>query len=311
MGDLGDVGDSQPQQIGDAAEFAAALRRLKQRSGLTYRQLEERAAEHGDVLPRSTLADALGGKTALRPEPLAAFVRACGDGERVAEWLAARERITRLRAPAAGEGKPSWRTRLTGRPRRAGLLVAVALPSLAAAAIAWALVASGEPGRTEGAGSRSSASPHDAPRLPGGHVRIRPVLAERLCLTEGHVQRYEAQVAVQRPCDEVAPQTTTLEPLDGNAFRIQWNHPDQGRGCLKALTGEPVAGLLEPWNACEQSSRFRIEPSGPEGSGRYVFRVDDRGCLGIKDGSTAAGAEAVVEPCHGKRSQQFIVNPAP
>ena len=38
-------GDTDPQQARDTAEFVAALRELKDRSGLTYRQLEERAAD--------------------------------------------------------------------------------------------------------------------------------------------------------------------------------------------------------------------------------------------------------------------------
>lgn len=307
---MGNTGEPLPQQTADAAEFVAALCRLKERSGLTYRQLEERAAEHGEVLARSTLAGVLGGKTAPRPELLAAFVRACGEGERVAEWLAARERVTRPQSAEAGSGKPSWRARLTGRSRRVGLLVAVAVLSLVTAT-AWALVSTDEQDRTEAAGGGDSGSAGDSRLLPEGHVQIRPVLAEGLCLTDGYVERYGSQVAVQRPCDEVAPQTTTLEPLGGNVFRIQWYRPGLGKGCLTALTGKPVTGLLEPRDACAQGSRFRIEPSGSQGSGRYVFRVDDQGCLGIKGGDTSAGTEAVAEPCRSQRSQEFIVEPAP
>ncbi|TXS52095.1 XRE family transcriptional regulator [Streptomyces sp. uw30] len=304
---MGITGEPQPQQTTDAAEFVAALRRLKDRSGLTYRQLEERAAEHGEVLARSTLADVLGGKTAPRPELLAAFVRVCGQGDRVGDWLAARERISRQQAAGPESGKPTWRARLTGRRRRLGLLAGVALLSLVSVT-AWALVSADEP---EDTGRGGSASPGDSPRLPEGPVQIRPVLAQDLCLTEGYVQRYDSQVAVQRPCDEVAPQTTTLEPLGGHAFRIQWFRPDQGKGCLTVLTEKPLTGLLEPRNACAHGSRFRIEPSSAEEGGRYVFRVDDQTCLGIKHGDTSTGTEALLEPCRGHRSQQFIVEAAP
>ncbi|MER5669235.1 hypothetical protein ABT113_53055, partial [Streptomyces mirabilis] len=43
------------QALRTAAELNAELRELKARSRLTYRQLEERAARHGELLPRSTL----------------------------------------------------------------------------------------------------------------------------------------------------------------------------------------------------------------------------------------------------------------
>jgi transcriptional regulator with XRE-family HTH domain len=82
-----------PQQPRNAAEFAARLRQLKDRSGLSYRQLEERAAERGEVLPRSTLADVLRHDALPRPEMLTAFLNACGAGHETEAWLAARNRI--------------------------------------------------------------------------------------------------------------------------------------------------------------------------------------------------------------------------
>lgn len=65
-----------PAPAGDVAAFVAALRELKERSGFTLRQLEERA-----TLPR--------------PELLAAFVRACGERDRLADWMLAYERLVR------------------------------------------------------------------------------------------------------------------------------------------------------------------------------------------------------------------------
>ncbi len=78
----------------DEAEFVAALRRLKAWSGLSYRQLERRAAEAGRVLPYSTASTALGRETLPREELLVAFVLACGlDDDEAAAWVAARKRI--------------------------------------------------------------------------------------------------------------------------------------------------------------------------------------------------------------------------
>ncbi|MGP3970079.1 RICIN domain-containing protein [Streptomyces sp. 6N223] len=94
-----------PELARDVTEFVALLRCLKDDAGLSYRRLEERAARRGEVLARSTIADALRRRSLPRPEVLAAFVRACGvaDGE-VQAWLDARERLAAAPAPAPGRG---------------------------------------------------------------------------------------------------------------------------------------------------------------------------------------------------------------
>lgn len=79
--------------VHDIPEFMALLRQMKVRSGRTLRQLEDQAAAHGDVLARSTIADALRRSTLPRPELLIAFVRACGEEERIEEWSRLRERL--------------------------------------------------------------------------------------------------------------------------------------------------------------------------------------------------------------------------
>ncbi|MGV9213598.1 ATP-binding protein [Micromonospora sp. RB23] len=75
------------------AEFVGLLRRLKEDSGCTYRQLEQRAARRGVVLARSTIADTLRRDALPRPDTLIAFVRACAPGQDVRAWLAARNRL--------------------------------------------------------------------------------------------------------------------------------------------------------------------------------------------------------------------------
>ncbi|WP_175583833.1 hypothetical protein [Amycolatopsis orientalis] len=69
------------------------MRALKVRSGLTLRQLEDRAAANGDVLARSTVADVLRRQTLPRPELVVAFVRACGERHRLPEWIQAYDRL--------------------------------------------------------------------------------------------------------------------------------------------------------------------------------------------------------------------------
>ncbi|SFN32321.1 hypothetical protein SAMN04489713_1011153 [Actinomadura madurae] len=104
-----------PAAACDEAEFIAALRRLKAWSGLSYRQLERRAADAGRVLPYSTASTALGRTTLPREELLVAFVLACGldDGE-AASWVAARKRIAvggqvTATGPRAAR-RPRWRS---------------------------------------------------------------------------------------------------------------------------------------------------------------------------------------------------------
>ena len=69
-----------PRRSASAAEFVTEMRRLRAWSGLTFRQLERNAAEAGDVLPHSTLVDALRRDRLPREDLLRAFVRACGLG---------------------------------------------------------------------------------------------------------------------------------------------------------------------------------------------------------------------------------------
>lgn len=306
-----DVGEPRLERVGDAGEFAAALRRLKERSGLTYRQLEERAAENGEVLARSTLADVLGGKTAPRPELVAAFVRACGDGARVQEWLRIREKAVSAGKSGDGAEQPAGHTRRGAGHRRVLTLSAgLVLLSLVAAAV-WTVVSSGEPDASGGARAGESATSQNRPDLPRGRVQIRPVLADGLCLTDGNVKGYGPLVAVQRPCGDVAPQETVLAPAADDTYRIQWYHPDQGPGCLNAVTAPSGAALLEPWNDCEKTSRFRIEPSDTGRGGRYVLRVVGNGCVGISGSSTSSGTAAVTQACRKSENQLFEIRPAP
>ncbi|MFF4732181.1 hypothetical protein ACFY3M_44375 [Streptomyces mirabilis] len=325
------------QALRTASELNAELRELKARSRLTYRQLEERAARHGELLPRSTLADVLRNGSLPRPELLAAFVRACGEGDDVDEWLAARQRAAESPAPPSESGPsaanaPGTVRRLTDARRTRVVAVSVAAVALVTAASWAALRDSG------GSGTSESAPTSASTQLPRDQVLIRPLGSPGLCVTDGQVadNRYGSLVAVQRPCGETEPQTTTLEPVGKNAYRISWFRPDQGKGCLKALTSGPGKGLLEPWEACDRTTAFRFVRMRPKESERpkqsreseqsgesrdsgvsgqavgrtYLIHVTDEKCVGIRAASTVAGTEAVVEPCSGTDAQLFVVEAA-
>ncbi|MCE0445741.1 hypothetical protein LT493_14490 [Streptomyces tricolor] len=313
------------QELRTAADLNTELRELKARSRLTYRQLEERAAEKGELLPRSTLADVLRNGSLPRPELLAAFVRACGEGEYVDDWLAARKRAAEASAPGRGPGGSAGsggsggsggpgvtggsRDSGGGRPGGVGAGLGTAAPADPpdprprrgpSSPWRWSRPPSGGPCGTSG----SPPGPGSG-RLPSGQVLLRPLGSPGLCVTDGQAPdgRYRSLVAVQRPCDETAPQTTTLDPVGDTAHRIVWYRPDQGKGCLKALTSGAGAGLLEPWEACDQTTAFRFVPaesredrktgtSGTSGTaaGRsYLIKVPGGKCAGIRDGSTEEG----------------------
>ncbi|GHE70292.1 hypothetical protein GCM10018785_43490 [Streptomyces longispororuber] len=101
--------------VTDAAAFVAELRRLKAWSGLSYRQLERRAAQAGHWLPYSTAATMLGRDRLPRAELVAAFVAACGlRGDEAEAWLDARTALVCGRPAAAAPPEPgrgSWTAR--------------------------------------------------------------------------------------------------------------------------------------------------------------------------------------------------------
>ncbi|MEV4073838.1 helix-turn-helix domain-containing protein [Nonomuraea fuscirosea] len=93
-----------PAGAADAAAFMAELRRLKTWSGLSFRQLDRRAAAAGDTLPYSTASTMLGRDRLPRPELLVAFVKACGvEGDELRVWQTCHAEIT---AHQAGLSRP-------------------------------------------------------------------------------------------------------------------------------------------------------------------------------------------------------------
>ncbi|WP_425413287.1 RICIN domain-containing protein, partial [Micromonospora rosaria] len=220
-------------------------------------------------------------------------------------------------ARAGQPGRAAARLWPTAGERSAPVLLALLVGALVVAG-GWALLPGTPPtGAPSGAAatttpSRTAGQDHPLPANLLGQVRIRPVTAPTLCLTDGRVldRRYTPLVAVQRPCDEVSPQTTTIQPTGEGTYRIRWDHPDYGPGCLVVLTDGPGIGLLEPWDDCVRASHFRIEPSGSYDGGTYVLRVVGNGCAGIRQSSTEAGTEVVMERCVGRGGQVFVIEPA-
>ncbi|MFF3336821.1 XRE family transcriptional regulator [Streptomyces sp. NPDC002888] len=320
---MGNQGEPPPYDVMDAAGFVEAMQRLKERSGLTYRELEEKAARSGDVLARSTLADVLRRSSLPRPEVVAAFVRACGEERYVDDWLAVRERVAAVqvtspdrpddgcetgddgRAPeatGASRARPTWF-------RPSVLAGAFLIPLLAV--VAWGLL----PDSSEG-GSGTSGTPTTptaagtASRAPAdGWVTIRPARTPELCLTDGRDRAgaYDSAVAVQLPCAQATVPRTYLEPAGENLYRIQWHHPQLGKGCLTVMSSGPVKDMLEPRDDCAHATLFRLLPVGARNAEKYSLRPVNGRCVGIAGEDTAVGAEAVEERCTGGVDQRFVV----
>lgn len=235
-----------PSLARDTAEFVAYLRQLRQRSGLTYRALERRAAEVGAVLPRSTIAEALRHDLLPRPELLDAFVRACGVGEDPAVWLAARERLAHEAThPGPGvpaEAAPPAPQTLPGAPR-----TAPPAPSRRMAAQRYSdRGGPGAGGRRGGRGglpprpcapprrARSPSGAQERALVAAGAYLIRPV-GSGLCLGEstthesggevgqfacpGNVPTYVFEPAGRRPVHDPLPPSGDGSRLPGSGGR--------------------------------------------------------------------------------------------
>ncbi|WP_037679654.1 RICIN domain-containing protein [Streptomyces griseus] len=309
---MGSQGEPPPYEAVDAAGFVAAMRRLKQRSGLTYRELEVQAARSGDVLARSTLADALRRASLPRPEVVAAFVRACGEERYLDDWLAVRERVAAESAAPPEEGPEESGGAGSERPRakrfRPALIAAVILiPVLAVAA--WGLLPDSSDPEDDSAGAGAPrTSTASAPA--DGWVTIRPSRTPDLCLTDGRDRAgaYDSAVAVQLPCAQATVPRTYLEPAGEGLYRIQWHHPELGKGCLTVMSSGPVRAMLEPRDDCAHATLFRLTPVGGERARDYSLRPSTGGrCVGIAGDDTAVGAEAVEERCTGAADQRFFV----
>lgn len=355
-GEPEDGGELAPETARTSAEYVALLRRLKERSGLTYRQLEQRAAERGEVLARSTLADVLRRDALPRAEVVSALVRACGVPETaIPAWLAVRERLVVVgdvareagREGRAGQGagdEPGGRMRgasggavrrviggggggAFGGRVRAASLAAVASLGTVALIVVGVLVwlprdgrsssggGDGDRGRTtrtsEPSGTRADEGA-GAPVPPGpapGLTRIRPVRAPDLCLTDGDVRVDSGEskvVAMQRPCEEAVPPKTYLLRADDGYYRIQWDHPRHGKGCLTLLSDSEFQHMFEPWDDCKvggSSQLFRIERAEGTGKGtKNAWRLrpgrgDADVCVGMRGGPEEKGAVAVAQGC--------------
>ncbi|MDY0810592.1 helix-turn-helix domain-containing protein [Kitasatospora purpeofusca] len=307
-----------PARAHNAAQFVAMLRELRERSGLTYRALEIRAAELGETLPRSTVAAILRHDQLPRPEVLRAFLLACGHQGPPAAWLEARARLVSGReetgdtggaGPSTSAPPPPPVPGSRRLPRSAALLGAL-LAVLCA--VAGVLALRNGPARSPGTAAPRGSAAQDPPPLAAGAYRIRPT-GSGLCLGESAVQGSGGRVT-QVDCAGAVP-TYVLEPWADGLYMIRSLHPVLGHGCLGVDSGLLTEGATLMNDYCGRrgtAERFRLRPS-PDGSGAYLIRpAHTDACVTVPGGIATPGASVLQLPCATTSTgQTFTLEPVP
>jgi hypothetical protein len=280
--------EPRPSSAQSAADFVAAMRRLKAWSGLSYRQLAKRAAAVGDYLPHSTTAAALGRDTLPREDVVAAFVRACGcDAETVDAWLGLRRRVAvadpawagpNTLAEAADGAQPDsgetaergtdepgrGPTRPAGSRRRRPVLLAVAGAAAAGLVFTVAAVARSGSGAPPAFGTRA---PSHRPASSGPPAPSGPI----------------AQWRFDRPA------VTSVVDSSGHGFPLKLN----GR---TSRISTPAGGAL------------KLEGAGYASTGRPVIRTDEPFTVTAWVRLDSVGQWATVVSQHDQSYDVFLLN---
>ncbi|MFE9633976.1 helix-turn-helix domain-containing protein [Streptomyces sp. NPDC006463] len=296
-----------------AAGYVAALRALKEHSGLSLRQLEAEAARLGLQLSRSTVAGVLARDTAPREDVVVALLRVClaDRDEAVGEWLAA-YRALEDTPPATDRPGP-----LPGWWRRHLRLVwgAAVLLLVAAALLLTGALVRGQAG-ADAAGTRRD-GPGRAPGTPGvtdaavaaGPVRIR-ASRSGLCLSEladGDGSLYLDMCAAAFP-------PMSLVPGASGTYRIQTDHPVAGIGCMGIVNASKEAGARAGDDYCTPHDwiEFRIE-AVPEAAGRQfrILPTHTGMCLTVAQDAVRLRTPVQQSPCTARdaEGQRFLIEP--
>ncbi|MFI0791108.1 helix-turn-helix domain-containing protein [Micromonospora rubida] len=314
-----------PATAGSPAEFVALLRQVRERSGLTYRQIQRRAGSTRQPLPASTLHTMLGRNTLPRQELVVALLVATGaDDPEVSRWVDARRGLL-LRQQTSGESvasgteagaDPGGNDRVpppaSGRPRR-WLLTTGAVAVTVTAIVAASLGAAHLVGRD---GSAPSQPPKADPAagtgsgLPAnGFYRIRVAHSDR-CLSErpeaGNGNIYQAD------CGRIFVDRA-LDRIDGR-YLIRTVHPQEGPGCMGVQDASTAVGGIVSDDFCTEpdAKEFTLEPVTAPLAGFRIRPTHSDLCLGVLDASVWDWAPIQQEACDSTaRGQVFRFDSAP
>ncbi|WP_419996320.1 helix-turn-helix domain-containing protein [Streptomyces boninensis] len=326
-----------PDPVGAATaqEFNDRLRALKAWSGLSYRDIEMRAAAVGDVLPRSTVANLLGREALPRGEAVAAFVRACGcSSDALVTWLQARERLAGgggavdgaataaepvpdagpAPAPGPGSRRPRWG------PLPAALVAAAVTAALAAvaAAVLWPADDAVDSPTVTRAGREPSAYGRGTPAEGWYQIRAYHTYPDRCVDGNGEDARSDGMV-VEWECTDSDDQMFYVERVPGTAkaqYRLRPRNSHEGRDRCSGFnsSGIGTGALLRPYS-CEGGDRYQRfyldVAKGTKSPVRYRLRVDrGGGCVQVSRKIDANDvANLFQNTCNGTPPQEFALRP--
>ncbi|MCH0538075.1 XRE family transcriptional regulator [Streptomyces sp. MUM 203J] len=320
QGEAGSEAAPDPRRAGSAAEFVARLRVLKDRSGLTCRELSARAEALGHALPRSTIADMLSRAALPSRGALTAYVLACGVpvGE-LDRWTTARDRLAGRAGdgaaappggvrddhadaaePGAADADPGDGADGRDGPWAAWWRGAVTLVALAGLVVAGTSVVAFVRGDDR---DRHVVAPEP------GDVRIR-AMHSGLCLRErGGGNR--SGFVYQASCADAPLPRYSLTPLDGGLWRLVTRYPGFGVGCsaVDASPDDPQRRAPLVNGECggrEGRAAFRIERYGTDPVRGYRIRAAHSGLCLTPRGGTEEWAEIVQSPCTPDAKQQLF-----
>lgn len=327
-----------PDGLATPAEFVAALGRLRQWSGLTYRQLAAAAKARGDILPPSTVAGALGRATLPKEEFVAAFVRACGlDESDVARWVALRKHLAADLGPLpgaalhtaeppeqAGDGR-------SPEPGQAGAAHADPAGPARRADADEHLGAARPEDPADGAtaaGHESAAEPvaaSEASGSPGGRARVAAHVAVRLALAGAGIAVLLLAVGVILPSLRADGGTTTKPSAPAGAASRSvtvpdgWYHLVPSHVAGKDLCvgeGRERAKRTDRPLAVQRPCRGLVPDTALKSVGDGVYEVQwhhpefGPGCLTVDGAFTGPGALLAPTDCTGAAHQRFLFDPA-
>ncbi|MBO2454427.1 helix-turn-helix domain-containing protein [Actinomadura barringtoniae] len=295
----------QPPSVSSEEEFVVALRILRERSGLTFKEIERRtSASDSLVLPASTLATALHRRNAPRPEVVAALVKVCGGDEAVvAEWLAAREALIHPLRPDP-EPPQNEHEVLEKAFRKSGRRAAVVLFTIIFLVAAVSLY--GPLRSSEGSGDdHPPPTPSPTPATTGASPKIGTGLLKLsgFCLSE-HEHDQTGRVYLS-DCKRSFP-PRALKPFSG-FWRVTTDHPQFGAGCMGVVDGSLKPGVDMSDDTCDrvQTDLFLLEHV----TGGYLLQPNDHHlCVGV-EGKPKPGAKLKQIPCNPQAPGQiFTIN---
>ncbi|NKZ06135.1 helix-turn-helix domain-containing protein [Actinomadura latina] len=297
---IDDEAELDPSAATTEEQFVVALRRLRERSGLTYKEIERRtSAADGLPLPASTLATALHRRTVPRREIVATLVEVCGGD--ATRWLAARERLLHPMPPEPSappapdepaESPTPQEDPAPPRPPRSRT-TAVLAAALAVAAIAAGIVLTRPSQNSDGHSQAAPSNP--PPAVSGAKLELGG-----LCLSERPHDKtgliYLAHCAQSFPARQLTQ--------DGKFWRVTTQHPEFGPGCMGIVDASFKPGAPLSDDTCDriQPDRFTLRTL----AGGVQLRPQDRDlCVGVK-GTPAARAPVLQLPCDDRAPGQLF-----